>query len=94
MRPNLLLLSLLPALALVPTASAGGPDCVQVYPWSELCDGDVGGFADAILPDEVCVARLHVCASIELCTLERDCIVLGPIFDPVCPGGPPCPSDP
>lgn len=94
MRPVPIILALASTLALVPTASAGGPDCVQVYPWSELCDGDVRGFADAILPDEVCVDRLHVCASIEPCALGRDCVILGPIFDPVCPGGPPCPNDP
>jgi hypothetical protein len=28
-------------------------DCVQVYPWSRLCQGDVVGFLDAYL-GEIC----------------------------------------
>ena len=31
-----------------PVASAGGPECLQVYPWSELCQGDVGGFLEGM----------------------------------------------
>jgi hypothetical protein len=42
---------------LVPVASAG-PDCVMVYPWSELCQGDVEGFVDAVSP----------------CDLDLDCV--------------------
>lgn len=30
-----------------PTASAR-PQCIEVYPWSELCQGDVGGFLCAM----------------------------------------------
>jgi hypothetical protein len=34
-----------------PTASAR-PECLQVYPWSKLCEGDVGGFlcAEGLCP--------------------------------------------
>src|SRR5581483_6440062 len=27
-----------------PAASAGPVNCLEVYPWSKLCEGDVGGF--------------------------------------------------
>lgn len=46
------------AMPLVPAASAGVCvadvtcvhwDCVQVYPWSRLCQGDVVGFLEAYL---------------------------------------------
>jgi hypothetical protein len=44
MRAVAIILSLVFAsLLFAPTASAG-PDCIQVYPWSKLCEGDVGGF--------------------------------------------------
>lgn len=39
-----LLLVLLSLVAVAPVASAGPvpPTCVQVYPWSELCNGNPG----------------------------------------------------
>lgn len=45
-RTLLVLVVLALLLALVPSASA----CIQVYPWSELCQGDVQGFLEAWLP--------------------------------------------
>ena len=42
----LAVLILLVLVALAPAASA----CIQVYPWSELCSGDVEGFLRAWLP--------------------------------------------
>lgn len=33
----------LATLAVAPAAEAR-PQCLQVYPWSELCEGDVGSF--------------------------------------------------
>ncbi|HWH08727.1 MAG TPA: hypothetical protein VNX21_05965 [Candidatus Thermoplasmatota archaeon] len=39
-------LALLAAATLAPVASA----CIQVYPWSELCRGDVVGFVQGLLP--------------------------------------------
>ena len=41
-----IVLAVLALLALAPSANA----CIQVYPWSELCQGDYQGFLDAILP--------------------------------------------
>ena len=52
MRTLMLVPLLLAATAIVPTAAAG-PDCVQVYPWSELCEGDVVGFVNAVSPCDV-----------------------------------------
>ena len=72
-------LLLLAAASLVPTASAR-PECLQVYPWSELCEGDVQGF----------LCAMHACVELA-CDSLRDCLA---IFEPVCPGGPPCPPDP
>lgn len=60
---TLVLLSLVGLAAgafLTPTAAAGSPcpdaldchvDCLQVYPWSRLCEGDVGGFLEAYVGD-------------------------------------------
>lgn len=79
MRLVLVLTLALVAASIMPVASAR-PECLQVYPWSELCQGDVDGF--------LCAMRLCV----ELaCDSLRDCVA---IFEPVCPGGPPCPPDP
>ena len=41
-------LALVVATAVVPTASAAQP-CPDVYPYSELCQGDVGGFVRGVL---------------------------------------------
>jgi hypothetical protein len=30
-----------------------GPECLQVYPWSMLCSGDLGGFVDHFVGDLV-----------------------------------------
>ena len=46
-----IVLATLTAISLVallaPTAAAVEPQCLQVYPWSELCEGDVEGFLRA-----------------------------------------------
>lgn len=67
------------AASLVPAASAR-PQCIQVYPWSELCEGDLDGF----------LCAMRVCVELA-CDDLQDCLA---VFDPVCPGGPPCPPDP
>lgn len=47
-------------IAVAPTASAGPvpePECVQVYPWSEVCKGNVGPVVCWYVegtPEEVC----------------------------------------
>lgn len=61
-RTLLIALTLVLALVtVVPAVSAtdgpGEPECVQVYPWSQLCKGDVGAvvcYYVAGLPDELC----------------------------------------
>lgn len=40
---------LLPLAALVFLAGAADA-CIQVYPWSELCRGNVQGFVQGMLP--------------------------------------------
>lgn len=42
----LLSLAALALASLAPAANA----CIQMYPWSELCEGDVQGFVEALLP--------------------------------------------
>lgn len=42
------------SLLLVAAPVQAKPECVQVYPWSELCDGDVEGFQEAVVDDDVC----------------------------------------
>ena len=89
LRSTFLILTTLVALAaasVLPVAAAApdGPDCVQVYPWSKLCQGDVGGFIEAAAP-EMCVDELAVCVDVDVCSL-KECLAPGP-----CIGGPPCP---
>ena len=38
------------------TVCVHGWDCVQVYPWSRLCEGDVVGFLEAYLCVSRCIA--------------------------------------
>ena len=49
MRTPVVLLVSAALLSLVPVA-ASEPQCLQVYPWSELCQGDVVGFVNAVSP--------------------------------------------
>lgn len=44
MTATLIVASLLTVFAPV---AAAEPQCLEVYPWSELCEGDVGGFIGA-----------------------------------------------
>lgn len=74
MRTPILILTTISLLALaLPVASAAPPEpqCLQVYPWSELCQGDVDGFLGAVLPcdvkDCVQVECLQVYPWSELC---------------------------
>lgn len=55
----------LATLALAPAAEAR-PQCLQVYPWSELCQGRVGSFVchyatptDPTVRDAVCGAGVR-----------------------------------
>lgn len=89
------------AVALVPTAAAAEPECIQVYPWSELCQGDVVGFLEAYvggLPTIECASGTRVCELVSALTAacrDGDCISTGEILPPpACPGGPPCPPEP
>ncbi|MEA3202250.1 MAG: hypothetical protein QOE90_3678 [Thermoplasmata archaeon] len=45
---KLVLVFALVALAFAPVlvapAAEAGPQCIEVYPWSDLCHGDVSGF--------------------------------------------------
>ena len=38
------------------TVCLAGWDCLQVYPWSRLCEGDVVGFLEAYLCVTRCIA--------------------------------------
>ena len=50
----------LATLALAPAAEAR-PQCLQVYPWSELCEGRVGSFACHYVSPTDPTARAVVC---------------------------------
>lgn len=44
MRTTMLLATVLSLLTFALPVAAAEPACVEVYPWSELCQGDVQGF--------------------------------------------------
>lgn len=55
----LLAASLLTAFAPI---AAAEPQCLEVYPWSKLCEGDVAGFVDGL---RILGCNVSECISIE-----------------------------
>lgn len=54
MRTLLVSLTAISLLLVVAPATEARPECLQVYPWSELCQGDLEGFQEAVVDDDVC----------------------------------------
>jgi hypothetical protein len=48
MRTIIAAATVLSLLAVALPGAAAEPQCLQVYPWSELCEGDVGGFLEGM----------------------------------------------
>ena len=44
------------AAAVLPAVATAEPQCLQVYPWSRLCEGDVRGFLEGMGVTVHCIA--------------------------------------
>ncbi|HEX2021356.1 MAG TPA: hypothetical protein VHH36_01475 [Candidatus Thermoplasmatota archaeon] len=78
MRTILLSAALLLAALALPSVDAR-PQCLQVYPWSELCEGDVEGFQEAVVDDDACVRGPDgtvTCRDLTACFTRAGCDLL------------------